>query len=200
MSEGAKQLSDAIAVARAACVPRCSVGHSDPQRCAGFFEAGELGIFPQAREHTPPSVGDDELEYAIADGIGDNAAFRSATVLKHIVLQLAERPHQAADEPLRKPRRDRGVLGVLGPLVPGKPFRFRSTRVHMGKGKHPCAIMCDGAADQTIFQRAFYLVEDWRFDRNAAVSVWVSSGRHSEFDERPNSYDRASVIGPSFGN
>jgi hypothetical protein len=187
MSKCAKQLSDAIAAARAARVPRCSVGHSDPQCCAGFFEAGELGIFTQAREHTPPSVGDDELEGAIADGISDDTAFRPTAVLKHIVLQFAEGPHQAADESLRKPRCDRGVLGVLGPLIPGKPFRFRSTRVHMGKGKHSGAIVGASAADRPMPQSAYDVVEDRRFDRDATISICVSSDRHGEFDERPNS-------------
>ena len=44
-----------------------------------------------------------ELEGAIVRRVGNNAAFRPATVLKHIILQLAERTYQAADEPFRQP-------------------------------------------------------------------------------------------------
>lgn len=74
-----------------------------------------------------------ELEGAIVRRVGDNAAFRPATVLKHIILQLAERTYQAADEPFRQPSCNRGVLGVLGPLLPvgrsaSAPLRFTRDR------------------------------------------------------------------------
>ena len=127
-----------------------------------------------------------ELEGAIVRRVGDNAAFRPATVLKHIILQLAERTYQAADEPFRQPSCNRGVLGVLRPLLPGEPFRIRSTKVHTGQGKHPGAIACAGAADRSIPERAFDLVEDEWFDHDAAVGVRESCGRHREFNQRPN--------------
>jgi DNA invertase Pin-like site-specific DNA recombinase len=186
MSECAKQLSDTIAVASAARVPRRSVRSGYPQRRSGIRKKRELRILAQAREHASSGVGDNELEGAGARGIGDNAAFRPAAVLKYIVLQLAERPHQGTDEPLRQPRCERGVLGVLGPLLPGEPFRICATRVYAGQGKHPGAIACSGTADRAISQRAFDLAEDRRFQHDAAVGVRESNGRHREFNQRTN--------------
>src|ERR1700728_463479 len=140
MSECPKQLSNTIAVACAARVPRRPVRNGDTQRRSGIWKKREFRILAQTREHTSPTVSDHELKGAVVRGIYDNATFRSAAVLKHIVLQLAERTHQAADEPFCQPGCNRGVLGVLRPLLPGKPFRVPSTWVHPGQGKHPGAI------------------------------------------------------------
>lgn len=186
MSECPKKLSDTIAVACAACVPRRPIRHGDTQCRSGIWKKRKFRIHSQAREHTSPSVGNDELEGAVVRGIYDNAAFRPAAVLKHIVLQLAERTHQPSDEPFRHPGCNRGVLSVLRPLLPGEPFRILSTSVHPGQGKHAGAIACAGATDRSIPERAFDLMEDRCFDHDAAVSVRESSGRHREFNQRPN--------------
>jgi hypothetical protein len=186
MSECPKQLSNTIAVACAARVPRRPVRNGDTQRRSGIWKKREFRILAQTREHTSPCVSDDKLEGTIVCRVGDNAAFRSATVLKYIVLQLAERAHQAANEPFCQPGCDRGVLGVLGPLLPGKPFRVPSAWVYPGQGKYPSAIACVGATDQSIPQRAFYVMEYGCFDYDTAVSVRERSGRQRKFNERPN--------------
>jgi hypothetical protein len=186
MSKCPKQLSNTIAVACAARMPRRPVRKGDTQRRSGIWKKREFRILAQTREHTSPTVSDDELEGAVVRGIYDNATFRLAAVLKHVVLQLAERTHQAADEPFCQPGCDRGVLGVLRPLLPGKPFRVPSPRLHPGQGKHPGAIACAGAADRSIPERAFDLVKYRCFDHDAAVSVRESSGGHREFNQRPN--------------
>ncbi len=186
MSERPKQLSNTIAVACAARVPRRPVRNGDTQRRSGIWKNREFGILAQTREHTSPTVSDHELEGAFDRGINDNATFRSAAVFKHIVLQLAQRTHQAADEPCCQPRCNRRVLGVLRPLLPGKPFRVPSTRVHPGQGEHPGAIACAGTADRSIPEREFDLVKYWCFDHDATVSVWESCGGHREFNQRPN--------------
>jgi hypothetical protein len=69
VSQGAKQLTDPVAAARAAVEPRRAVGCSDPQCCAGVFKAGKLRIFPQACKHRSPGVGNDEFEGAIAGSV-----------------------------------------------------------------------------------------------------------------------------------
>lgn len=186
MSECSKQLPNTIAVACAARVPRHPVRNGNTQRRSRIWKKRVFRILAQTREHTSPTVSDHELEGAVVRGINDNAIFRSAAVFKHIVLQLAKRTHQAADEPCCQPRCNRGVLGVLRPLLPGKPFRVPSTRVRPGQGEHPGAIACAGTADRSIPEREFDLVKYWCFDHDAAVSVWESSGGHREFNQRPN--------------
>ncbi len=186
MSECPKKLSDTIAVACAARVPRRPIRHGNTQCRSGIWKKRKFRILAQARKHTSPSVSNDELEGAVVRGIYDNAAFRSAAVLKHIVLQLAERTHQSSDEPSRQPGCNRGVLSVLRPLLPSKPFRIPSARVHPGQGKHPGALTCASATDRSIPERAFDLVEDRCFDHDAAVSLRESSGRHREFNQRPD--------------
>jgi hypothetical protein len=186
MGERAKQLSNSIAMACAARMPRRPVRSGDPQRCSGISEERQLGILAQARKYASPCVGDDEFEGAVARGVGDNPAFWPTAVLKHVVLQFAERPHQATNEPLRQPRSHRGVLGVLGPLLPSEPLRIRPTGVHAGQGKHPGTIACTGTANRSISQRALDLAKDRGFDHDAAVRVREGGGRHREFDQRPN--------------
>ena len=186
MSECPKQLSNTIAVACAVRVPRRPVRNGDTQRRSGIWKKRELKILAQTREHTSPTISDHELEGAVVRGINDNATFRSAAVLKHIVLQLAERTHKAADEPCCQPGCNRCVLGVLRPLLPGKPFRVPSTRVHPGQGKYPGTIACAGAADRSIPEREFDLVKYRCFDQDAAVSARESIGGHCEFNQRPN--------------
>jgi hypothetical protein len=114
MSKCPKQLSDTVAVACAARVPGGSIRSSNSQCNSGICEKRELRILAQTCEHTSPCVSDNKLEGAIVCRVGDNAAFRPAAVLKYIVLQLAERPHQAADKPFCQPGCDRSVLGALG--------------------------------------------------------------------------------------
>jgi hypothetical protein len=186
MSECPKKLSDTIAVACAARVTRRTVGNGDTQCRSGIWKTRKFRILAQTREHTSPTVSDHELEGAVVRGICDNATFRSAAVLKHIVLQLAERTHQAADEPFCQPGCNRGVLGVLRPLLPGKPFCVPSTRVHPGQRKHPGAIACAGATDRSIPESAFDLVKYRCFDHDAAISVRESSSSDREFNQRPN--------------
>lgn len=186
MGKCPKQLSDTVAVACAARVPGGSIRSSNSQCSSGICEKRKLRILAQTCEHTSTCVSYNKLEGAVVCRVGDNAAFRPAAVLKYIVLQLAERPHQAAAEPFCQPGRDRSVLGMLGPLLPSKPFRLPSARVNAGQGKYPGAIACAGAADQSIPQRAFEVMEYGCFDRDAAVSLRESSGRQREFNERPN--------------
>lgn len=186
MSECPKKLPNTIAVACAASVPRRPIRSGDPQRHSGICKMRELRILAKARKHTTSCVGDHKLEDAIAYGVGEKTAFRSAAVLKHIVLQLTERPHQAADKPLLQPCCDRGVLGMLSPLLPSEPVRIPSFRVYAGQGKRPGAIAWASAADRSITERTLKLVEDGWFDHDAAVRVRESPGRHREFNQRSN--------------
>ena len=62
MGKGTKQLTDAVAVTRAARMPRGAIRRRDPQCRTGIFKAGKFGVFPQARKHTAAGIGDDEFE------------------------------------------------------------------------------------------------------------------------------------------
>ncbi len=186
MSERPKKLSDTVAVAGAPRVPRRPIRNGDSQCRSAIWKTREFRILAQAREHPSPGVGNDKFEYAVVRGIYDNAAFRSAAMLKNIVEQFAERTHQPSDESFHQPGRNRSVLSVLSPLIPGKPFRVPSTMIRSGQGEHPGAVACAGATDQSILQRALNLLKYRCFDRDEAVSIRKSRGRHRKFNQRPN--------------
>jgi hypothetical protein len=188
MGECAKQLTDAIAVARAARVPRRTIGRSDPQRRPRIHEAGEFRIFAQAREYAAPGVGNDKLEGAVARGIGDHAAPRAAAVLENVVLQFAQSAHQPAHKSLGQARRDRCVLGMLRPLIPGEPRRLIATGIQLRQREDAGAVMRAGATDRPVPQRPFDLVP-------GTVTAAIASSTSG-----PILPDRASAIGPSLGN
>jgi len=186
MGKCAKQLTDAVAVARAARVTRGAVGCGDTQRRAGVFEAGELRIFSQAFEYTATGVGDDEFECAIAGGIGDDSGLRAPAMFEHIILKLAEGAHQAGDKTLGQARRNRRVFSVHGPLLPGGLVGTVPPGREARQGKHAGAITGCSAADCAVAKRTPHLLKDRRLDRDRLIGIGRGDHRHRELDEWPD--------------
>ena len=122
MSEGAKQLTNAVAVSSALGVTGGTIGGGDTQRHASIGKVREFGVFAEAREHATSSVGDDEFECTGTGAVGDQTTVGPTAMFKDVVLQLAERAHQACRQALGQAHSNRSVLRVLGPLIPENIF------------------------------------------------------------------------------
>ena len=118
MGECAKQLANAVAVSRAVGVAGGAIGGGDTQRRSRIRKMREFGVFAEARKHTASSVGDDKFECAGTGTVGDQPAVGPAAMFEDVVLQLAERAHQACHQALGQAHSNRGVLRVLSPLIP----------------------------------------------------------------------------------
>jgi len=184
MGECAKQLTDAVAVTRASGMPRCAVGRGHPERRSGIRQPGELWILAQAGQHAATRVGDDELERAVARGIGDDAALRPAAVLEDIVHQLAEGAHQPGSQSPRQSRRDRRVLGMLGPLLPDQAFGAVAVRIEARQREYAGPVAGARAADRPLSERTDQLVKHRRLDHHRTVGGGQGGRRHRQFDQR----------------
>ena len=103
MSECAKQLANAVPASGVGGVAGSTIGRGDTQRRSTIGKVRELGIVPEACEHAASGVGNDEFESIGAGSIGHESAVWPAAMFEDVVLQLAERAHQACRKPLGRP-------------------------------------------------------------------------------------------------
>ena len=118
MGECAKQLTNAVPASGVGGVAGGTIGRGDTQRRSTIGKVRELGIVLEACEHAAPGVGNDELESVGAGSIGDESAVGPAAMFEDVVLQLAERAHQACRQAPGQAGSPCGVLRVIGPLIP----------------------------------------------------------------------------------
>ncbi|GAA3846220.1 hypothetical protein GCM10022626_13940 [[Pseudomonas] carboxydohydrogena] len=185
VSERTKQLTDAVAMARAARVTRRAVGNGHAQRRSRIGEMRELRVLAQAGEHAAPCVGDDELERTITGAVSEQSAGRAGAVLEHIVLQFTDRAHEAGHQTPWQACGDASVFGMFDPLVP-EGVVSAGRQIETAERKDTSPIMRAGAADRAIAQRAFDLMEDRRLYRHAAISVGRRQVSDGKLDQRAN--------------
>ena len=183
MSKCTKQLTNAVAVSRPVGVAGGAIGGGDTQRHSTIGKVREFGVFAEAREHAASSVGNDEFECAGASAVRDQPAVGPAAMFEDVVLQLAERAHQACCQALGQARSNCGVLRVLGPLIPEQVFGVAAGWIEPTQREDARPIASAGAADRTVCQCAFDLMEDRRLDRYAAIGLGRGHASNGEFNQ-----------------
>ena len=103
-------------------------------------------------------------------------------MLEHIVLQFADRAHQAGDHSSWEASGHGGVFGMLGPLVPERVVGL-GRQIVSAEWEDAGPIMSTGAADRAIGEGVFDLTEDRRFDAHAAIGIGRCHAGDGEFDQ-----------------
>lgn len=183
IGECTKQLTNAVAVSRAVDMAGGTVGGGDTQSCARIGKVHEFGVFAEARKHTASCVSDHKLECAGAGAVGDQHALGPAAMLEDVVLQLAQRTHQACYLALGQAHSNRRVLRVLGPLIPEQVFGPVVGLIEPTQREHARSIAGACAGDRVVYECTFNLMENRRLDRYATIGAGHRSASNGEFHQ-----------------